>query len=124
MVGALPDFNTWDVSRCKRSECDKSVISARLRVWSVRDGMILWQIRGTHGDTGLDRTGLGHYTADTSSFSYEYTSALEVDQVNDGPTIVHDSLPFTGIRAFSTHGQRRGSSILDERWTAGEHGLW
>lgn len=69
-------------------------------VFSVRDGVILWQIRGTHKNTVLNRVGLGRYTVDSSSFSYRYSSGLEVDRVMDGPTIVHDSLPFAGTRTF------------------------
>lgn len=103
-------------------------------VWSVRDGMIAWLIRGTHGDTVLDRTALGRYSADASSFSYEYTSALEVDRMNDGPTIVHDSLPFRGTRAFrltskggearySTSDARQVYSVCGDTLTIVQNGL-
>jgi len=69
-------------------------------VFTVRDGVIVWRIHGVRGDTVLDRIGMGRYSVTGSAFRYEYSSGLEVDRVGQQQPVVHDSLPFRGVRAF------------------------
>jgi hypothetical protein len=79
--------------------------------FSVRDGVILFQLRRAVGDTSFEFYGSGGYSGSADSFSYGYDRMVWVRRRPGGVT-VRDSIPFAGRRAFRA--RRVGAGVRYE----------
>jgi len=102
--------------------------------FSVRDGIILLQLRRMIGDTVFEFYGSGGYSGSADQFSYGYDRMVWVTRRPSGVT-AHDTIPFEGRRAFlarqtsagvryETDGARYVWEVLGDTLIYSEQGSW
>ena len=67
--------------------------------FSLRDGIVLFQLRRMVGDTAFEYYGSGTYTASADRFSYGYDRMVSVTRRPSGVSM-SDEIPFKGSRVF------------------------
>jgi len=67
--------------------------------FSLRDGIVLFQLHRMVGDTSFEYYGSGTYTASADRFSYGYDRMVSVTR-RPGGVNMSDEIPFKGSRVF------------------------
>lgn len=102
--------------------------------FSLRDGIVLFQLRRMIGDTVFEFCGSGGYSESADGFSYRYDRMVWVTRRPTGIK-VRDSIPFKGPRVFQARyvtaglryqaeGARFVFEVLGDTLTYSEDGSW
>ena len=107
VVRASPIEGTW---RLVAHRAGQEVLRPpRADGWfSVRDGIVLFQLRRMAGDTVFEYYGSGTYAGSADRFSYAYDRMVLVTRRPTGVS-VHDTIPLKGQQVFQARSGGRGS---------------
>ena len=101
--------------------------------FSLRDGIVLFQLRRVVGDTAFEFYGSGKYSGSADRFSYSYDRMVWVTRRPTGVS-VRDMVPFKGPRVFQAPPGGGGGryeadggyvfEVLGDTLIYSEHGSW